>query len=436
MLAACLEGFDAPPTTTDSAQSTGHTSLQLSTTPHTHFRFAPPKSQSQIDEARLDRIPTKTKDDTTYCHKLWKTWRECRQTQTGENIPSIETMTHTELTHWLSRFVVEVRKVDGTEYPPNTLHHIVAGLQNHLRLEGKMVDLFKDRQFAPFQASLDGEMKRLQACGLGAKKRQAEVITHEEEEKLWESGQLGDSTPQQLLDTIVFCCGLFFALRSSKEHRQLCRTPPQIELIERPGERAYLRYREDVSKNHPGGLKARNIPSKVVYHHANLENPQRCFVRLYKKYLALSPADAPADAFYLKPARSPTSSCWFSRNPLGHNPLGGTVARICRLAGIPRYKTNRSLRATSASRLYQSGVDEQLVMERTGHQSLTGVRSYKRTSDEQRVALSDIMNCATKRDPAASTSNDDKTFTLTDSVQLSHASFSGCTVNFYVGKRE
>ena len=104
------------------------------------------------------------------------------------------------------------------------------------------------------------------------------MITHEEEEKLWESGQLGDSTPQQLLDTIVF---LYFALRSGKELRQLRCTPPQRELFQRPGERAYLRYREDVSKNHPGGLKARNIPSKVVYHHVNLENPQRCFIRLY-----------------------------------------------------------------------------------------------------------------------------------------------------------
>ena len=98
MLAACLEGFDAPPTTTNSAQSTGHASLQCTThaslQSHTHFRFAPPKSQSQIDRARLDRIPTKTKDDTTYCHKLWKTWREYRQTRTGENIPSIETDTY------------------------------------------------------------------------------------------------------------------------------------------------------------------------------------------------------------------------------------------------------------------------------------------------------------------------------------------------------
>ena len=65
---------------------------------------------------------------------------------------------------------------------------------------------------------------------------------------------------------------------------------------------------------------------------------------------------------------------------------------MCKAAGISGYKTNHSLRATTATRLYQAGVDEQLIMERTGHRSLDGVRSYKRTSDEQRVALSDIVN--------------------------------------------
>ena len=63
---------------------------------------------------------------------------------------------------------------------------------------------------------------------------------------------------------------------------------------------------------------------------------------------------------------------------------------MCKAAGISGYKTNHSLRATTATRLYQAGVEEQL--ERTGHRSLDGVRSYKRTSDEQRVALSDILN--------------------------------------------
>ena len=116
---------------------------------------------------------------------------------------------------------------------------------------------------------------------------------------------------------------------------------------------------------------------------------ERCFVRLLKCYLALFPANHPADAFYLQPSRHPTSTCWFSATPLGHYSLGRTISRICKEAGIGGYKTNHSLRATAATRLYQSGVQE-----RTGHHSLEGVRSYKRTSDTQCQALSDILNCS------------------------------------------
>ena len=67
---------------------------------------------------------------------------------------------------------------------------------------------------------------------------------------------------------------------------------------------------------------------------------------------------------------------------------------MCKLAGIHGHKTNHSLRATATSRLDQAGIDEQLVMEVTGHRSLEGVRSYKRTSDTQREVLSDILNCS------------------------------------------
>ena len=107
-------------------------------------------------------------------------------------------------------------------------------------MNGTNVDFFKDKEFSKFRNVLDSEMKRLQAVGLGTGQRKAEVISFEDEELMWEKGILGDDNPQSLLDTMLFMNGLYFALRSGKEHRQLRHHPSQIELIEKPGERAYI----------------------------------------------------------------------------------------------------------------------------------------------------------------------------------------------------
>ena len=68
------------------------------------------------------------------------------------------------------------------------------------------------------------------------------------------------------------------------------------------------------------------------------------------------------------------------------------VRQMCKLAGITGHKTNHSLRATASTCLFHAGIDEQLIMERTGYRSIEGVRSYKRTSEEQVEELSDVLN--------------------------------------------
>ena len=297
----------------------------------------------------------------------------------------------------LSHFVIEMRKKDGSEYPPNTIYHICCGIMRYLRSNGHPgIDLFKDISFSDFRCTLDSEMKRLQGNGLGSKKRQAEPLTMEEE-MLWESRQLGDHCPQALVDTMLYMCGTYFALRSGQEHRALIFVPSQIELVKRDGERAFLRYTEDVSKNNQGGLKGRKNKAKIVTHHENLDDSRRCFVSLYNRYQSKCPVDRPKRAFYLQPLKKPTGYCWFSSTPIGHSTLAGTISRICKAAGITGYKTNHSLRATAATRLYQAGVDEQLIMEKTGHRSLEGVRSYKRTSSVQQENMSDILSLKKKK---------------------------------------
>lgn len=365
--------------------------------------FAPPKTKNEVEQARTGAIPKKTCDDMMYCLRIWNEWRHHRQVNYGDSIPEICQIDTAPLAHHLSSFILEVRKKNGDEFPPNSLFHIVSGIQRYLRYNGKpSVDFFNDPVFAGFKLNLDAEMKRLQKKGLGSKKRQAEPLSLEEEELLWEKGLIGSTNPQALVDTMLFMNGLYFALRSGEEHRQLRFDPCQIELVEQPGQRSYLKYTEDISKNRPGGLKGRKTKPKVVIHHANEENPERCFVQLFKMYNSLCPHDRPKDAFYLQPLKNMKPNCWYSSKPIGHNTLEGTVARLCKKAGISGLRTNHSLRATTATRLYQAGVDEQLVMERTGHQSLEGVRSYKHTSEAQQANLSDILNGASTSSMATS----------------------------------
>ena len=58
-----------------------------------------------------------------------------------------------------------------------------------------------------------------------------------------------------------------------------------------------------------------------------------------------------------------------------------------------------------ATRLYQDGVDEQLIMENTGHRSVHGVRSYKRTSSDQKKALSEILNVGGNPESSSAVTN-------------------------------
>ena len=93
---------------------------------------------------------------------------------------------------------------------------------------------------------------------------------------LWELGLLGDHSPRVLLNTIIYQVGFFFALRSGNEHRRFRHSPPQIQLFEPPNDRAYLVYREDISKTNQGGLANQRKQPKEVYHYSNEDDSTRC----------------------------------------------------------------------------------------------------------------------------------------------------------------
>ena len=104
-----------------------------------------------------------------------------------------------------------MRKANGDLYPPNTLYQLVCGLQRNLHVYGRAdIKLFDNPAFHGFCITLDGEMKRLIATGNYTNKNQAEPITQEQENHLWElyRGLLGDDNV--LLNTTVYQVGFLF----------------------------------------------------------------------------------------------------------------------------------------------------------------------------------------------------------------------------------
>ena len=135
-----------------SISSTSASGTQPCATPATP-RFAQPKTDKEIVQARAEGVPVKTQQDTKYCVGLREEWREHRNQATAANIAPLTQLNHSKLQHWLTRFVLEVRMKKGEEFPPN---HICCGIMKHLRWNGQpSIDLFADSDFDNFKATLD-----------------------------------------------------------------------------------------------------------------------------------------------------------------------------------------------------------------------------------------------------------------------------------------
>ena len=70
---------------------------------------------------------------------------------------------------------------------------------------------------------------------------------------------------------------------------------------------------------------------------------------------------------------------------LGHNSIKNVVKTLTE--GLPGRFTNQSLRRTGATRLFQAGVEEDLIYRKTGHRTIA-FRAYKKRSAIQEEQLS------------------------------------------------
>ena len=179
----------------------------------------------------------------------------------------LENMLADELNELISYFVFEVKKQDGREYPANSLHSLVSSLQRYLKTQcGKNFRFFNDDFFSKLRTSLDTVMKERSAAGIGVESKRAEVISLEEENRLWAKNILGEDSGTQLVETLVYLFGLHLALRGGKEHRRLRCVNPRIVLKYDDKGKKYLEYTEGISETTLVVLTTERREGKLLVH--------------------------------------------------------------------------------------------------------------------------------------------------------------------------
>uniref|UniRef100_A0A1X7V1I9 QRICH1-like domain-containing protein n=1 Tax=Amphimedon queenslandica TaxID=400682 RepID=A0A1X7V1I9_AMPQE len=149
-------------------------------------RFAKPKSEEELEIIQKNSEPLTTARTNKWAVAVWNKWSKCRLDDHKEAPigPPYLLPSKDDLYHWMTCFIVEIRCKDGKEYSPNTLYAIACAVMKHIRNYCPELNFFTQPEFHGFKTTLDSEMKRFKADGVGLEKRRADPISVNDEEQL------------------------------------------------------------------------------------------------------------------------------------------------------------------------------------------------------------------------------------------------------------
>ena len=188
--------------------------------------FKKPLDDEKMEDLRYKNFSPETMKKVKWAVTMYRDWRNYQNGHpTLENVAcdldDKSSIMQESLTFALSRFITEVKKLDGTDFPGKTLYEILISVQFHLETIGLCWKLLNEERFSEVKFTLDNMMKLHTSQGIGNSVRKAEILSKDQEEILWSLGLLGYQDAETLLNTVVFMIGKGFALRAGEEHQAL-----------------------------------------------------------------------------------------------------------------------------------------------------------------------------------------------------------------------
>ena len=324
----------------------------------------------------------------------------------------------------LRRFYAEARKKDGEMYGKKTLLGFRHAIERYLNQPPhcKTLKMSCDPRFKRSNEMLDAQLVHIKRSG---KENSVHKPTIEDEDllKLKSSEALSLTNPQSLLRNVWFHVLLYFCRRGREGQRQLTTSSFKLE-VDAAGRNFITMAHDEVSKNHPGGLKDTNSTEKNArIYETNHPNDGYRALRVY-----LSKLNPKCTAFFQYPKKNwaPTDSSWYENRPVGINKLDGMMKEISQEAQLSRVYTNHSIRATAITLWSNAGVPNRHIMSISGHRNEQSLAHYNtRPSTAQLHHCSEVLSRSLDESRSSSIVPSQPSLQVTTAVQQNNLLVSG-----------
>ena len=276
-----------------------------------------------------------------------------------------------------------------------------AALDRHLRSKNYPKSIVRDTEFLSSRKVLEGKARKLRELGMGKRPNKAQSLTKEEEEILWENGQLGDKTPRSLINTVWWLLTMHFGLRGRQEHHDM--KVEDFSFQKDDGGVEFVTFSEGLTKTRGGGLR---VKPRLATPKMFATGKKRCPVAILKKYLDKRPAELKTTGpVYLSVIDKPQTSVWYKKMPMGKNTINNIMKTMKENSPLkdvcPDKKlTNHSARKTVVKKLKSSGIPKCEIKNITGHSSEQGLDDYDSGDENEQRIMSNIIDNATNARPA------------------------------------
>ena len=146
-----------------------------------HHEFKQPLPATSLMELSHKNFSPETLKKIRWVRKMYKDWQSYRHSLGFEyikcDLEDKATISTESLLFALCRFITEIKKVNGEDFPGKTLYDIVVCVQFHLETLGYSYKLINEEAFRDLKFTLDNTMKHRTVAAIGTIMRQAEVLT-------------------------------------------------------------------------------------------------------------------------------------------------------------------------------------------------------------------------------------------------------------------